>query len=480
MSRARGPHSPKQTRAAGHVAQRHRAVVRQVLAQPRRVVVAERRAGDEQVARRPRAASPSGPPRSRRGGSGAGCRRSSRPRRSMSFAHIRPRNAVAPGPTTSSLANDVSSNRPAARRVASASAPIAGDQCIPAQPRGRSASSPAAALDSNQFGRSQPDFSPKAAPRSREDLVGRRRPQRSPGLALLVRVVDVVVGRVVLDRPRERVAPGCDRPARTGGCPSSTGRAPARRRRSSDAIWRPIPPAPGDAVRREARPPRRSRGPRDSPRMNSLSGVNASGPLMTRLTPASAIAGTRRMAPSMIGSKRGHVGREELAVEVGRDAVERPRRRVALVAAHAQAADLLAEVDEVVGVAQLRQAGVDALDRLGEEVLVGHRDDRHGDADHPADLRREHAAGVDDDVGARSRVRSPLCSTVTPVTRPRSVPIATTRVCGRICAPRWRAPGGERVGEARRVEPAVGRQPDGAEDAVGRHQREAVLGLLGA
>ena len=28
--------------------------------------------------------------------------------------------------------------------------------------------------------------------------------------------------------------------------------------------------------------------------MNSLSGVNASGPLMTRLTPASAIAGTRR------------------------------------------------------------------------------------------------------------------------------------------------------------------------------------------
>ena len=37
-------------------------------------------------------------------------------------------------------------------------------------------------------------------------------------------------------------------------------------------------------------------------------------------------------------------------------------------------------------------------------------------------------------------VRSPLCSTVTPVTRPRSVPIATTRVCGRICAPRWRAP----------------------------------------
>jgi len=46
--------------------------------------------------------------------------------------------------------------------VASASAPIAGDQCMPAQPRGRRSGSPAAAFDSNQFGRSQPDFSPKA------------------------------------------------------------------------------------------------------------------------------------------------------------------------------------------------------------------------------------------------------------------------------------------------------------------------------
>ena len=84
---------------------------------------------------------------------------------STSFAHIDCRNATAPGPTISIFANDVSSNRPAARRVASASAPIAGDQCSPAQPRGRRLSSPAAAFESNQFGRSQPDFSPKDAPR---------------------------------------------------------------------------------------------------------------------------------------------------------------------------------------------------------------------------------------------------------------------------------------------------------------------------
>ena len=137
--------------------------------------------------------------------------------------------------------------------------------------------------------------------------------------------------------------------------------------------------------------------------MNSLSGVNASGPLMIRVTPR---VGHRRDAPDGAFHDRLEarpVGREELAVEVGRDAVERPRRRVALVAAHAQPADLLAEVDEVVRVAQLGQARVDALDRLGEEVLVGHRDDRHGDAGQPPDLGREHAAGVDDDVGGDLR-----------------------------------------------------------------------------
>ena len=115
-------------------------------------------------------------------------------------------------PATSSLANDVSSNSAAAGRVASASAAIAGDQWRPAQPRGRSASSASrppnrgsSAFGSNQFGRSQPDFSPNTAPSRGEIVIGRRRAQRSARLPLLVRVVDVVVGRVVLDRPRQRV-----------------------------------------------------------------------------------------------------------------------------------------------------------------------------------------------------------------------------------------------------------------------------------
>ena len=176
--------------------------------------------------------------------------------------------------------------------------------------------------------------------------------------------------------------------------------------------------------------------------MNSLSGVNASGPLMTRLTRASAIAGHAPDRALHDRLEAGHVGRQQLAVEVGRDAVERPRRRVALVAAHAQPADLLAEVDEVVRVAQLRQAGVDAVERLGEQVLVGHRDDRHGDADHAARSPGANMpAGVDDDVGRDVRCARPRCSTVTPVTRPRVRRRSpTTRVWVRIVAPRWRAP----------------------------------------
>ena len=134
------------------------------------------------------------------------------------------------------------------------------------------------------------------------------------------------------------------------------------------------------------------------------------------------------------------VGRQQLAVEVGRDAVERPGRRIALVAAHAQATDLLAKVDEMVRIAELGQARMDALDGLGEEVLVRHRDQRHGHADHAARSPGRTCRRRRRRCRRRSPVRSPRCSTVTPVTRPRSVPMPTTRWCGRIEAPRCRAP----------------------------------------
>ena len=66
----------------------------------------------------------------------------------------------------------------------------------------------------------------------------------------------------------------------------------------------PIPPAPASPW---AQKPAATQKPRTSvgPRMNSPSGVNASGPLISRTTSISSSEGTRRMAFSNNGSKRG-------------------------------------------------------------------------------------------------------------------------------------------------------------------------------
>ena len=111
--------------------------------------------------------------------------------------------------------------------------------------------------------------------------------------------------------------------------------------------------------------------------------------------------------------------------------------RCALVAAHHEAAALLAEVDEQVGVAQRRErvSGSRSPERLGDEVLVRHRDDRDAHAREPADLRRVHAAGVDDDLAldvARTRSRTAAHAAVA---RPRS----RSRACWCGCRSRPRA-----------------------------------------
>ena len=207
-----------------------------------------------------------------------------------------------------------------------------------------------------------------------EGLVRRRGAERPPGLALLVGVVDVVVGRVVLDRARERVAL---RPIR-GPEPPDVHLPEVELGFALDDPGRHLasdPARPGDAVGRE---PRGDEEPADL-RFTEDELVVGREPLGAVDDPADARVLHRRHPPDRALHDRlepRHVGREQLPVEVRRDAIEPPRRRVVLVAAHAQPADLLAEVDEVVRVAQLRQARVDALDRLGEQVLVRHRDDR--------------------------------------------------------------------------------------------------------
>jgi hypothetical protein len=65
-----------------------------------------------------------------------------------------------------------------------------------------------------------------------------------------------------------------------------------------------------------------------------------------------------------------------------------------------QPADLFAKIDEPIRIAHRRDVAGHALDRLGDQVLVRHRDHRHREPDHRPDLVRPDAAGVDDDLAA--------------------------------------------------------------------------------
>ena len=71
------------------------------------------------------------------------------------------------------------------------------------------------------------------------------------------------------------------------------------------AITLPMPPAPAMPC---AQKPAATKKPSTSvsPRQNSLSGVKASGPLITLRSPTSAMAGTRTWELAVISSNRSH------------------------------------------------------------------------------------------------------------------------------------------------------------------------------
>ena len=76
----------------------------------------------------------------------------------------------------------------------------------------------------------------------------------------------------------------------------------------------PIPPAP---ARPWAQNPAATQKPRtsDGPRMNSPSGVNASGPLISLTTPIPSSVGTRTIAFSISSSKRGQSSSSSLPLK---------------------------------------------------------------------------------------------------------------------------------------------------------------------
>ena len=79
---------------------------------------------------------------------------------------------------------------------------------------------------------------------------------------------------------------------------------------------------------------------------------------------------------------------EQLERERLGKALDRPWHGVRLVAAHHQTADLLLPVGETVRIAQRRQVRGHAVDLLGDEILMLHRDERNVDAGHAPKLAR--------------------------------------------------------------------------------------------
>src|SRR5439155_10326929 len=86
---------------------------------------------------------------------------------------------------------------------------------------------------------------------------------------------------------------------------------------------------------------------------------------------------------------------EELEFEIIWHITERPGLRIGLIAAHYQTTDFLLEIGTPVGIADRRDIGGEALDLLGDEILMLHRLQRHAYAGERAQLARPLPAAID-------------------------------------------------------------------------------------
>ncbi len=168
---------------------------------------------------------------------------------------------------------------------------------------------------------------------------------------------------------------------------------------------------------------------------------------------------------------------QELLREVPRHAVDRPRDWIALEAADQEPADLLAHVDEVLGITQAgcRAGQLVTGDRPRGQVLMNQGGDRQAEADHRRDASRPHTAGVDHALGPDGAVVGLDGADGAPRgSRDAGDPHARAQLDAEPTRP-----GGQLHRRAARIEPAIARQIHRAVQALGRHQREDAERLRG-
>ena len=232
--------------------------------------------------------------------------------RSTSLAHTGCRAAAAPGPATSSLANEdwsKSAGRVAGRRRTRPRSPAT--RCARPSRRARSAASPARGVDAEPV-------DPLPARLLAElgvqlDAAAARRADRRSGRP----AVHSCPGRRCRSSASRRRAPrasprsGWRRARRSGGCPSCATSYSGWPSTIHSAITLPTPPAAASPCTQKPGRDPEAGDPAVSPRMNSPSGVNASGPFTTRAISASRSAGHPARAAAHDSSNRSRSGVEE-------------------------------------------------------------------------------------------------------------------------------------------------------------------------
>ena len=108
--------------------------------------------------------------------------------------------------------------------------------------------------------------------------------------------------------------------------------------------------------------------------------------------------GMRLKTFSSTGSHAFRIIRTKGTGEIRIDAAQTPGPTILLIEADQQPLLLLARIEVIGGAAEQRHAfskGFDPIDRLGQEILMLHRNDREMHPHHLADLIAAIAAGID-------------------------------------------------------------------------------------